>query len=74
MAKYQKKVQEQVGRKGVEVKVFRVPREKNPEIDMVAKLAALGMVKMPMNVVVEVAEVPYTKCILVNAMEEKEDW
>lgn len=49
MAKYYKKVQKQLAqikRKGAEVKVFRLPRDKNYEANIVAKLVTSGIVEM----------------------------
>lgn len=40
---------------------------------MVANLAASGMVEMPINIFVQMAEALYTESILVGAIEEKKD-
>lgn len=44
-------------REDAKVKVFRVPREANYKVDMVPKLATLGIIEMPVNILVEVADV-----------------
>lgn len=55
------------------MKMFRVPREENHEVDIVAKLTISEIVKMPMNVLIKVGEVPCTKRILINTIKERED-
>lgn len=77
MAKYQKRIQEQLKQiKGedIEVKVFRVPKEENHEVDLVANLAASRMVEMPKGVLVEMVEIPCIKKMLIFTIEKKEDW
>lgn len=55
------------------MKVFGVPREKNHEVDVVAKLVASRTAKMPRNILVETVKAPYTKRIVVCNIKKKED-
>lgn len=59
-------------REGINIKVFRKPREKNHKADMVAKLAASGIAGILMNVFMEVAEAPCTKRMIVSTIKKKE--
>lgn len=61
-------------REGAEVKVFRVPKEENHKVDLLAKMAILGMVEMVANILVKMAEAPCTESIMVETIKEREDW
>lgn len=52
------------------MKVFKVHREKNYKVDMVAKLAASEMVETLMNILIEIVEVQSIEHVLVNTREE----
>lgn len=77
MAKYQKKVQdqlEQLRAKGVEVKVFQVPRKENYKVDMIAKSVVFVTTKIPKGVLEETMIVLCTKMMMVRVLKETEDW
>lgn len=59
---------------GAEVKLLRVPREENHEVDMIVKLVTFVIVEMPKDVLVETTMSPYTEHLAINVLEEKEDW
>lgn len=73
---YQKKVQEQlehIKRKGAKVKVFMVLREENHKADMMAKLVTSRIMKILVNIFIEVAKTLSSDSIIIGAIEEKED-
>lgn len=58
----------------MEVKLFRMPREENLKVDMIAKLAASITAEMPMDILVETVRFLYTERIAVSIFEKRKDW
>lgn len=55
---------------GIEVKLFKVPREENHEVDLMAKLVTSKMAEMPRSVLMKIAEVLCIEKMLICTVEE----
>lgn len=56
------------------MKVFRAPRKKNHEVDLVVKLAASKMIEMTKGAFIKTMKTLYTERMVVCTIEERKDW
>lgn len=60
-------------REGIEVKMFKVSREENHKVDLIAKLATSKTTEILRDVLMEIAEISCTKNMLVYTIAKRED-